>query len=185
MLILFMLPMPYAGVCGWEKEEPMPGFAGAMAGKAELIELRLRSGVTVRMPPCAGGAARLVGGGDTGGVDHANAGAVDAFAAEPTRFAAGRDGSVVDDEADAGALAHASPPSMSEPVPALWFPRTRASKSASPDPLLMSRPLVPGKPPKLISSFRDDAVPLFVPSSCSFRVCSFSTRAESDLMSST
>ena len=176
--------MPIAGLCcGWENDDPMPGFAGAMAGKDEFNEFIVLSGVMVLSPPCAGGAAKFVGGGDTGGVDQANVAAGDAFLAGPIRFAAGLEGSVVEDEAEGGAFAHGSPPSMSDPVLAPWFPRTRASKSPSPDPLDVSRPFVAGKPAKLMNSLREVAGALFAPSSCSFRVCSFSTRADRDLIS--
>jgi hypothetical protein len=47
---------------------------------------------------------------------------------------------------------------------------------------VVSRPFVDGSPPKLMNSLREVAGALFAPSSCSFRVCSFSTRAESDLI---
>ena len=178
-----MLLMLSAGFCcGWENEDPMPGFAGAMAGNAELMEFIELSGVMVLRPPCACGAARLVGGGETGGLDHGNVAAGDAFLADPTRLPAGLDGRTVEEEAEVGAFAQGSPPSISEPVLVPWLPRTRASKSASPDPLAVSRPLVPGRPPKLMNSFRVVAVALFAPSSCNFRVCSFSTRADSDLI---
>jgi hypothetical protein len=92
---------------------------------------------------------------------------------------------MVDEEADVGALAHGSrpPPSMSDPVFVPWLPRTSASKSASPAPFGVSKPFEDGRPPKLMNSLRDVAGALFAPNSCSFRVCSFSTRAESDLIS--
>ena len=82
------------------------------------------------------------------------------------RFA-GREGRMVEDEAEAFPP-HGSPPSMSE-VPVL-------------PPLLESRPFDTGGPPKLMNSFRVVALVLLAPSSCSFRVCSCSTRAEVDLI---
>ena len=94
----------------------MPGLAGAMAGKDEFSELNVLSGVMVLIPPCLWGAVRFVGGGDTGGVDQAKVAAGDAFLAGPERFAAGLEGSVAEDDAEAGAFAQGSPPSMSEPV---------------------------------------------------------------------
>jgi hypothetical protein len=160
----------------------MPGLAGAIAGKVEFKELKLLSGVMALI--CVGGAARFVGGGDTGGVDQANVAAGDAFLAGPPRFTAGLEGNVAEDEAEAGAFAQGSLPSMSEPVLAPCVPRTSASKSLPPSPLLVSSPLVPGRPPKLMNSFRDVVGALFAPSSCSFRVCSFSTRADRDLINS-
>lgn len=102
--------------CVWENDEPMPGFAGAMAGKDEFSEFSVLSGVIVLIPPCVWGAARLVGGGDTGGVDQAKVAAGDAFLAGPTRFPAGLEGNVAEEEADVGAFAQGSPPSISEPV---------------------------------------------------------------------
>ena len=96
------------------------------------------------------------------------------------RFA-GREGRMVEDEAEAFPP-HGSPPSMSE-VPVLpWPPRTSASKFVSSPPLLESRPFDTGGPPKLMNSFRVVALVLLAPSSCSFRVCSCSTRAEVDLI---
>lgn len=153
-----MLPMPIANgdlACGCEKEElPIPGLLGWMAGNAELKALRELSGVMVLLVPWAG--ARFFTGGDTGGVDHEKAGAGEGLLALIARFAAGRDGSVVDDVADADALAQGSPPSMSDPLdgPAAP-PRTKASKSTSPLPLEWSNPLLPVAPPKLIRSLRD------------------------------
>jgi hypothetical protein len=84
-----------------------------MAGKEELRDENVLSGVIALLFPW--GADRFVGGGgETGGVDHANvAGAGEALLA---RFA-GREGRIVDDDAEAfaEALAHGSPPSISEP----------------------------------------------------------------------
>jgi hypothetical protein len=124
-----------------------------------------------------------VGGGDTGGVDHEKVAAGDAFLVEPARFAAGLEGSVVEDEAEAGAVAQGSPPSMSEPALGPWSPRTSASKSLSALPFAVSSPFIPGRPPKLMNSFREVAGALLAPSSCNFRVCSFSTREDNDLIS--
>lgn len=97
----------------------MPGLVGAMAGKDEFSEFIVLSGVMFLIPPCSWGAAKFVGGGDTGGVDQAKVAAGDAFLAEPERFAAGLEGSVAEDEAEAGPLAQGSPPSISTPVLAL------------------------------------------------------------------
>ena len=95
----------------------MPGFAGAIAGKLEFKEFMVLSGVMVRSPPRAGGATRfVVGGGETGGVDQEKVAAGDAFLVDPARFPAGLEGNMVEEEAEAGAFAQASPPSMSEPV---------------------------------------------------------------------
>jgi hypothetical protein len=161
----------------------MPGFTALKAGKAELSVFRLWSGVTVRL--CAVGTERLAcGGGDTGGEDHENVAAGDALFPDLARLMEGRDGNTAEDEAEVDAFAHGSPPSMSvPPVDPGGPPRTRASKSVPPSPLLESNPLAAGGPPKLINSLRDVAVALLAPSSCSFRVCSFSTRADMDLMS--
>jgi hypothetical protein len=105
--------------------------------------------------------------------------------AEAVRFAAGLEGSVVEEVADAGVPAHGSPPNISDPLDLLWVsPRTSASKSMSPFPLAVSSPLLAATPPKLMKSFRDaeTVVDAPVPSSCSFRVCSFSTRDDNDFM---
>jgi len=183
-VILLMLA-PMAGLCCACANDglPIPGLEGAMAGNVELSELNVLSGVIV--PLIALGAERFVcGGGDTGGLDQENLAAGDAFLVEPA-LRAGREGSIVDEEADGGAVVHGSPPppNMSDPVFAPWFPRTRASKSASPAPFVVSNPFVEGRPPKLMNSLREVAGALFAPSSCSFRVCSCSTRADSDLIS--
>jgi hypothetical protein len=107
-------------------------------------------------------------------VDHANVAAGEALL---VRFAED------DAEAFAEALPHGSPPSMSEPPVVPWLPpRTKASKFVSSPPLVVSNPLVVLGPPKLMNSLREVAVVLFAPSSCSFRVCSCSTRAEVDLI---
>lgn len=95
------------------------------------------------------------------------------------RFA-GREGRIVEDEAEA--FPHESPPSISEVPVAPWPPRTNASKFVSSPPLLESRPFDAGGPPKLMNSFRVVALVLLAPSSCSFRVCSCSMRAEVDLI---
>lgn len=122
------------------------------------------SGVIVRI--CAGGAERFVfGGGDTGGVDQENVAAGDALF-DLVELLRGRDGNAVDVEADGIAFDHALPPSMSVPpdVPCCP-PRTSASKSVSPFPLLASRPLVVEGPLKLMNSLREVDVALFAPSS--------------------
>jgi len=115
-------------------------------------------------------------------VDHAKvAGAGEALLA---RFG-GREGKILDDDAEAfaEALAHGSPPSMSEPPVEPWLaPRTSASKFVSSPPFVESKPFAADGPPKLMNSFREVAVVLLAPSSCSFRVCSRSTRAEVDLI---
>jgi hypothetical protein len=129
------------------------------------------------------GADRFVAGGEMGGVDQENAAAGEALFDVLPRLGPGREGSMLEEVADAGALAQGSPPNISPPfeLPCL-SPRTRTSKSPSP-PFMPSCPLVPGTPPKLIKSFRDDTFgALAEPSSWSFLVCSFSTRAESDLI---
>lgn len=127
------------------------------------------------------------GGGDIGGLDQEKvAAAGEALFEVLLLLAAGREGIIVDEVAEAGALAHGSPPSISVPLVAFWFPpRTRASKSVSPFPFVAATPFEPPRLPKLIKSFRgvETLVALFAPSSCSFRVCSFSTRDESDFMS--
>lgn len=167
--------------CDGERDDPIPGFNGAMAGNVELSDPMLLSGVMVLAAP-ADGAARLLGGGDTGGLDQENAAAGDAFL-EPARLVTGLEGSVVDEVAEAEAFAHGSPPNISEPAFNPWFPRTSASKPPSPSPLVESSPPVPGSPLKLMNSLRDVEGALFAPNSWSFLVCSFSTREESDLMS--
>jgi len=168
--------------CCWggaKVELPMPGFAALSAGKDELSVLSVLSGVTARL--CCLGAVRFVlGGGDTGGVDHEKVAAGDALFDLLTD---GRDGRTVEDAADAEVFAHGSPPSMSVPPAAPCLsPRTSASKSVLPFPSLVSKPLVVDGPPKVMNSFRVVAVALFAPSSCSLRVCSFSTRADVILM---
>jgi hypothetical protein len=109
---------PMIGLCcGCAREGlPMPGFEGAMAGKAELSELNVLSGV-IALPDALGAERLVCGGGDTGGLDHEKAAAGDAFLIDPV-LAAGRDGRIVEEDADVGAVAHGSalPPSMSEPV---------------------------------------------------------------------
>lgn len=122
----------------------------------------------------------VVGGGDTGGVDQANVAAGDAVLA---RFVAGCMGRVADVDPDAEPFAHGSPPSMSDPPDGPGFPpRTSASKLVSSPPLVESSPFMGLGPPKLINSLRDVAVALLAPSSCSLRVCSFSIRADVDLI---
>lgn len=47
-----MLLIPTAGWdCGWENDDPIPGFAGAIAGNAEFKEFMVLSGVMVRSVP--------------------------------------------------------------------------------------------------------------------------------------
>jgi hypothetical protein len=170
-----MLFMPIAGLfCCCEKVGlPIPGLAGLMAGKEELRDEKL-------LLPC--GADRFVGGGgETGGVDHEKvAGAGEALL---DRFA-GREGRTVEEEAEAfaEALAHESPPSMSDPPLAPALPRTKASKFVSSPPFVASKPVDAGGPPKLMNSLRVVAVVLLAPSSCSFLVCSCSMRDEVDLI---
>jgi hypothetical protein len=145
-----------------------------------LSVLNVLSGVIARL--CGFGAARFVcGGGETGGVDQENAGAGEALL--DLVGLNGRDGSTVEDVADADVFAHGSPPSISVPPDDLcWPPRTSASKSVSPFPLLVSKPLVVLGPPKVMNSLRVVTCALFAPSSWSLRVCSFSTRTDVLLM---
>lgn len=161
----------------------MPGLLGAMAGNEELSVPKVLSGVIARL--CAFGALRFVlvgGGGDIGGVDQENVAAGDALL-DLERLFDGREGRIVEDEAEPGAVAHGSPPSMSvPPEEPCCPPRTSASKSASPPPFVVSKPFVVLGPPKLINSLRVVAEALLAPSSWSFRVCSFSTRADIDLI---
>lgn len=163
---------------------PMPGLLGAMAGKEELRVPKLVSGVIARL--CPFGGFRLVlltGGGDTGGLDHEKVAAGEALFDDRPRLFAGRDGKMVEDDADAEPFAHGSPPSISVPPDAPGCPpRTRASKSASPPALPASSPLDVLGPPNVMNSFRVVAVALLAPSSCNFRVCSPSTRADIDLI---
>lgn len=159
----------------------MPGFAAVRAGKEEASVFNVLSDVMALL--CGFGALKLVvGGGDTGGVDQEKVAAGDAVL-DAVRLVDGREGRTIDDVADAEAFAHGSPPSMSvPPVDLCCSPRTSASKSVSPFPLLVSKPLVTDEPPKDMNSLRVVAVVLFAPSSCSLRVCSFSTRADIALM---
>ena len=163
---------------------PIPGLLGDIAGNEELRVPKVLSGVIVRL--CAFGALRLKlvgGGGDTGGEDQENVAAGDALF-DLERLLDGRDGNIVEDDADAEAFAHGSPPSISvPPEEPCCPPRTSASKSASPPPLVVSNPFVVPGPPKLMNSLRVVAVAPLAPNSCSFRVCSFSTRADMDLIS--
>ena len=71
-VMLFIL-MPIAGLlccCENELEPPIPGLVGAIAGNEEFNEVKVLSGVIVLLFVC--GADRLVGGGETGGLDHEN-----------------------------------------------------------------------------------------------------------------
>lgn len=182
-IMLFMLSpeAALAGACA-KFELPSPGLLGAMAGNDELSELSVLSGVMVLLTPI--GAASCWGGGDTGGVDQENVAAGEALFDVRPRLAAGRDGNIVEEDADACPLAHGSPPSMSPPPDDDGPPLTKASKSLSPPPLVVSKLLTPPVPPKLINSFRDVATwdELLAPSSCSFLVCSTSTRLDNDLI---
>jgi hypothetical protein len=182
--ILFMLVAVLDCCCGGTKGGlPIPGLLGAIAGKDELREPKVLSGVIARL--CVFGALRdalFGGGGDTGGVDQENVAAGDALLDDLERLLDGRDGKTVEDDADAEAFAHGSPPIISAPPEGPDCPpRTSASKSAPPS-LFVSRPFVALKPPKLINSLRVVAVELLAPSSCSFRVCSPSTRDDMDLI---
>ena len=170
-----MLLIPIAGLlCCCEKAGlPIPGLAGLMAGKEELRDENV-------LLLCGAGTF-VGGGGETGGVDHEKvAGAGEAL----LDLFAGREGRTVEEEAEgfAEALAHGSPPSISEPPFAPALPRTKASKLVSSPPFVVSKPLDAGGPPKLINSLRVVAVVLLAPSSCSFLVCSCSMREEVDLI---
>lgn len=181
-IMLFMFIAGRTCCWGWVKEElPIPGFAALRAGKEELSVFNVLSGVMALL--CGLGAPRLlVGGGETGGVDQEKVAAGDAVL-DAVRLVDGREGRIVEDVADAGAFAHGSPPNISvPPEDPCCPPRTRASKSVSPFPLLVSKPLVADGPPKDMNSLRVVAVEPFAPSSCSLRVCSFSTRADVDLI---
>lgn len=172
-----MLLMPIAGLfCCCEKVGlPIPGLAGLIAGKEELRDEK------VLLPCGVGTFDGGGGGGETGGVDHEKvAGAGEAL----LDLFAGRDDRAAEDEAEvlAEALAHGSPPSMSEPPVALALPRTKASKLVSSPPFVVSKPFDAGGPPKLMNSLRVVAVVLLAPSSCNFLVCSCSTRNEVDLI---
>lgn len=162
---------------------PIPGLTALRAGNEEFRVFRLLSGVTVRL--CTTGAERLfTGGGETGGVDHENVAAGDGLFADLFRFAAGREGSTVEDDVEVDAFAHGSPPSISLPpfVPC-GPPRTSASKSVPLSPIFASITLEAAGPPNDMNSLREVVVALLAPNSWSFRVCSFSTRADMDLMS--
>ena len=102
-IILFILRPAFIGCLeGGEKlDDPMPGFVGTIAGNDELRVLRVLSGVIVLCVPC--GAARLVvGGGEIGGELHEKVAAGDALLEERARLAEGREGKIVDEEAEAG-----------------------------------------------------------------------------------
>lgn len=181
-IMLFMLMVGCEG-CGGAANVglPIPGFVALSAGKDELSELMVLSGVIVRLCDFA---ALMLGfiGGDTGGEDHEKVAAGDALF-DRDRFADGRDGRIVEDEADAEALPQGSPLSISPPpdVPE-GPPRTKASKSPSPAVVVVSKLFDAGGPPKVMNSFLVVAVVPLAPSSCSFRVCSFSIRADIDLI---
>lgn len=184
-IMLFMLRAGLDCCCGGAKVGlPMPGLLGAIAGNDEFNAPNVLSGVMVRI--CVVAAFKVLlagGGGETGGVDHENVAAGDPLLADLVRLTEGREGSMVDEDADAEAAAHGSPPSISVPLEEpCGPPRTSASKSDSPPPLLASKPFAVLGPPKLMNSFLVVAVALLAPSSCSLRVCSFSTRADVDLI---
>ena len=184
-----MLFIPIAGLfcCCEEPYDglPIPGLVGAIAGNDELRLPKLVSGVIARLCALGGfSVGWLTGGGDTGGEDQENVAAGELLLEDLPRLFPGRDGSMVDDDAEFDPLAQGSPPpSMSVLLDApVCPPRTRASKSPSPPPLPASRPFDVLGPPKVMNSFRVVAVALFAPSSCSLRVCSPSTRADMDLI---
>jgi hypothetical protein len=183
-ILPFMLIAGCDCCCGRANDGlPIPGLLGAMAGNAELSVPNALSGVMARLCGLGALSVVLVGGGDTGGVDQENVAAGEALFADRERLVEGRDCKIVEEDAEVGAVAHGSPPSMSVPPDGPCSPpRTRASKSASPLPFLVSRPFVVLGPPKLMNSLRVVAVALLAPSSCNLRVCSFSTRADIDLI---
>jgi hypothetical protein len=114
-ITLFMLIAGLDCCCGGGEKDglPMPGLAAVKAGKDEFSVLNVWSGVIARL--CGFGAERFVlGGGDTGGVDHANVGAGEALF-DLVWLLDGRDGRLVEDVADADAFAQGSPPSISVP----------------------------------------------------------------------
>lgn len=176
------MPIVDPGCCwgGANEGLPIPGLVALSAGNDELSELSVLSGVIARL--CGFGAERFVfdiGGVDTGGEDQEKVAAGEELFVDLARLTDGREGKTVEEEADAGAFAQGSPPSMSGFSEVPGPPRTSASKSASPAfPLLASNPLLTLGPPKLMNSLRVVAVALFAPSSCNLRVCSFSTRAD-------
>lgn len=92
---------------------PIPGLIAPKAGNDEFRAPRLLSGVTDRLW-CAGTERLFEGGGETGGVDHENVAAGEALFPDLLRFAAGRDGSTAEDDAD-DAFPQVSPPSISWP----------------------------------------------------------------------
>jgi hypothetical protein len=182
-IMLFMLSVGLDCCCAGANDElPMPGLLGAIAGKEALMVPNVLSGVIARL--CAFGGANvglLGGGGETGGVDHANVAAGEALLLDLERLAEGK---MVDDDVDVEAFAQGSPSMFVPPEGPCCSPRTSASKSASSPRLAASKPFVtPGPPPKLMNSLRVVAVALLAPSSCSLRVCSFSMRADMDLIS--
>lgn len=171
--IILFIPIAGLACCCEKVGLPIPGLAGLMAGKEEFRVEKV-------LLPC-GADAFVGGGGETGGVDHEKvAGAGEAL----LDLFAGREGRTAEEEAEAlaEALVHESPPSMSEPLVAPALPRTKASKFVSSPPFVGSKPLDAGGPPKLMNSLRVVAVVLLAPSSCSFLVCSCSTRDEVDLI---
>lgn len=183
IILLMLVVVP---CCCWDVAKdglPIPGLLGAIAGKEELSVLK-PSGVIDRL--CnLGAASRVVvggGAGEIGGVDQEKVAAGDALLERPRLFD-GRDGKMVDEDADVDALAQGSPPSISVP-PELPCcpPRTSASKSVPPSPFVVSKPFAVLGPPKVMNSLRVVTVALFAPSSWSLRACSTSTLPDIDLM---
>jgi hypothetical protein len=106
--MLFMLILGLCCCCDGAAKAglPMPGLLGAIAGKEELSDVNVVSGVMARL--CGFGAVSVeLGAGEMGGVDHANVAAGEAFP-DRERLAGGREGN--------DALAQVSPPSMSVPL---------------------------------------------------------------------
>lgn len=137
---------------------------------------RARSGVTVRKLDCCDicDAVGLAAGCD----DHENAGVCGVLGTE----------AIPVEGALAGAGSSQLPKSLPEPEPDAGippFPLTRASKSSGLSPLVLLSKVVPVTPPNARKSSLGAAfAPLEVPdSSCSFLVCSSSTRLESSLIS--
>lgn len=152
---------------------PILGCSGFENCVAEGVRAsnRFRSGVTVRNGAAALGAG--LGATEGLGVDQENCG--DWVA-------------VLDTDAPAVAAAGASQPESMGLLSVAWrvvFPLTSLSKSSSVAPLVASN-VVPDTPPKAIkSSFGVATRPsVTAESSCSFLVCSSSTRLERDLINS-
>jgi hypothetical protein len=79
-IMLFILIVGRTCCCGGGAKVglPIPGLEALKAGKDELSVLIVLSGVMER-PWCLGAERFVVGGGDTGGVDHENVAAGDAL----------------------------------------------------------------------------------------------------------